>query len=82
MKTRIIQIARSRGIRVPRALLAKARLSDEVKIEAREGVITISSASHPRAGWAKAARLAHACGEDKLLDPPTSTRFDHVEWKW
>ena len=82
MKTRSIQIGRSRGIRVSRAQLAKAQLSGEVKIEAREGVSTISSASHPRAEWAEAARLAHARGEDELLDPPTSTRFDHVEWKW
>ena len=67
---------------MPPALLAKARLPGQVKIEAREGVITISSASHPRAGWAEAARLAHARDEDKLLDPPTSTRFGRLEWKW
>jgi antitoxin MazE len=82
MKARIVQIGNSRGVRLPKPLLAEAHLSDEVEIVARNGAIVISSAPRPRAGWADAAKRARARGDDRLLDPPTSTRFDDEEWKW
>lgn len=82
MKTRIVRIGNSRGVRLPQPLLVEAQLTEEVEIVARNGTIIISSASRPRAGWAEAAKLTHARGEDKLLDPPTRTRFDDEEWKW
>ena len=82
MKGKIVQIGNSRGVRLPKPLLQEAGLSDIVEIVARNGTIVISSASHPRAGWAEAAKLAHERGDDEPLDPPTSSRFDEEEWKW
>jgi antitoxin MazE len=82
MKARIVRIGNSRGVRLPKPLLAEAQLSDEVEIRARNGAIVITSAAHLRAGWNEAARLARARGEDRLLDAPTHTRFDDKEWKW
>lgn len=82
MKTRIVRIGNSRGLRIPRHLLEEAKLSEEVEVVARNGTIIVSSAAHPRAGWAEAAKLAHTHGADELLDPPTATRFDEEEWEW
>jgi len=66
----------------PRALVMKAHIPDELKIEVRDGMILVRSASHPRAGWAEAGRLAHSGGDDKRLDAPSSMRFGDREWKW
>ena len=82
MKARIVRIGNSRGVRLPKPLLAEAGLSDEVDIRARKGSIVISVGARPRAGWRKAARQAREHGDDKLLDPPTATDFDEKEWKW
>ncbi len=82
MKARMVRIGNSKGVRLPKPLIAEAGLGDEVEIRARKGRIVISVASRPRAGWAEAARLARERGEDRLLDPPASTRFDEEEWKW
>ena len=82
MKTRIVRIGNSRGVRLPKPLLAEAGLSDEVEVRARNGAIVITSAARPRAGWSEAARLARARDEDRLLDAPTNTRFDDEEWEW
>ncbi len=82
MKAKLVRIGNSRGVRLPKPLLAEARLSDEVEIVVRNGTIVISSAIRPRAGWSEAARRARARDEDKLLDPPTNTKFDDKEWKW
>ena len=82
MKSRIVQIGNSRGIRLPKIRLEEAKLTDEVELEAEPGRIVIRRGSQPRAGWAAAARVMRERDEDRLLDPTTSTRFDEKEWKW
>ncbi len=68
MKSRIVQIGNSRGIRLPKVLLEEAQLQDEVELEAEPGRIVIRKGTRPRAGWAAAARRMHEGGEDRLLD--------------
>jgi len=82
MKSRIVQIGNSRGVRLPKVLLEQAQLADEVELDAEPGRIVIRRGKRPRAGWAAAARKMHEHGEDRLLDPTTPTRFDEKEWKW
>jgi len=82
MKARIIQIGNSRGVRIPKALLEQANLTDNVQIEAQAGEIVIRSARAPRADWeAQFSRMAQR-GDDRLLDRPTTTSFDETEWEW
>jgi antitoxin MazE len=82
MKARIVRIGNSRGVRLPKPLIAEAGLSEEVEIRARDGVIIISSVSRPRGGWGEAAMRVRERDEDRLLDAPTGTRFDDQEWQW
>jgi len=82
MKARIVRIGNSKGVRLPKPLLAEAGLSDEVEIRARDGAIVISRRRAPREGWRDAARRAHEQGDDRLLDEPVATRFDDEDWKW
>lgn len=82
MKSRIVQIGNSRGIRLPKVLLAEAQLVDEVELEAEPGRIVIRRGNRPRSGWAAAARRMRERDEDRLLDPSTPTQFDETEWKW
>ena len=82
MKTRLIPIGNSRGVRLPKPLIEEAGLSDEVELRLRAGAIVITSATSVRSGWAEAARTKHERKEDKLLAPPIVTRFDREEWEW
>ena len=82
MKTRLVRIGNSRGIRLPKPLIIQAGLTDEVELHVRDGAIVIERASTPRAGWAQAAEQMHERDEDQLLAPPTSTRFEEEEWEW
>lgn len=81
-KTHIIRIGNSKGIRVPRALLDQAELPEEVELHAEPGRLVVRAARRQRAGWAVAARTMHERGEDRLLDEPTSTRFEDKGWEW
>jgi len=82
VKSRIVRIGNSQGIRIPKPLLEQAGLEGEVELHAEDGRIVIAAARRPRAGWAAAARAMQDRGEDGLLDPPTATRFDAEEWEW
>jgi antitoxin MazE len=82
MHTRLIRVGNSRGIRLPKPLIEEAGLTDEVELRVRNGAIVITPASRPRSGWGEAAQRLRNRNEDRLLDPPTSTRFDDEEWEW
>ena len=82
MKARLVRIGNSRGIRLPRPVIEEAGLSEEVEIQVRSGAVVITAAHRPRTGWAAAARNMRERNEDRLLDPPTPTRFDAEEWRW
>ena len=82
MKTKLVRIGNSRGVRLPKPLIQEAGLTDEVEVQVRDGALIIRSAVRPRAGWAEAAKRLRQRGQDRLLDPPTATRFDDVEWRW
>jgi antitoxin MazE len=82
MKTRLIRIGNSRGIRLPKPLIVQAGLTEEVELHVRDGAIVIERASTPRTGWAQAAKETHERGEDQLLDSPVPTQFDEKEWEW
>ena len=82
IKTRLVQIGNSRGVRLPKPVIEEAGLSDEVELQVRDGAVVIRSLRAPRSGWAEAARALRGSGADVLLDPPTPTRFDEEEWEW
>ena len=82
MKTRLVRIGNSRGVRLPKPLITEAGLSEEVELRVQEGAILIVRAVPPRTGWAEAARELHGRDEDMPVDPVPSTRFDKREWKW
>ena len=69
MRTRLVRIGNSRGVRLPKPLIDQAGLTDEVDIRVEGSAIIIERAAAPREGWAEAAKEMHARGEDGLLDP-------------
>lgn len=84
MKTRIIKIGNSQGIRIPKALLEESRLSDEVELLAGPGELIVRPARSPREGWEEQFRTMSERGDDRLLDEghlPT-TEWDETEWQW
>jgi antitoxin MazE len=84
VRTKIIRIGNSRGIRIPKPLLEHARLSDAVDVEFEDGALVIRCADSPRAGWDSAFARMAAAGDDALLDEGRhgATVFDDEEWEW
>ena len=79
MKTQIIQIGNSQGIRIPKVLLEETRITGEVDLELHPDGILIRNTQKPRAGWDEAFREVEQ--EDDLM-ATDATDFDKKEWQW
>ncbi len=84
MKTRIVKIGNSQGIRIPKLLLERSNLTEEVELEAQDNQITIRSLRRPRQDWEEAFRAMAESGDDALLDENLlpQTQWDGAEWQW
>ncbi len=84
MKTRIVRIGNSQGIRIPKPLLEQTGLSGDVEISAEDGALVIRRAAKPREGWDAAFKAMRERGDDALLDGdvPSPSRWDEEEWEW
>jgi antitoxin MazE len=83
LKTRIVRIGNSQGIRIPKPLLEQSGLGEEVELEVRSDEIVIRAASRPRAGWEAAFQAMAAEGDDAVLDAEmVSNEWDDHEWTW
>jgi antitoxin MazE len=79
MQAKLISIGNSRGIRLPKAIIAQAGLKDDVDIAVSAGAVVIRPARATRAGWAEAAKKCHANGDDGALLDGLTNAFD-AEW--
>jgi antitoxin MazE len=84
MKTRIVRVGNSRGIRIPKLLLDQTGLQGEVEISARDRTLVIRPTRKPRDGWAAAFREMARRGDDALIDRagPSLSIWDEGEWEW
>ena len=83
MKTQIIRIGNSQGVRIPKPFLRHSNIEKDVEIEAQDNQIVIRASKRPREGWEEAFRLMAKHGDDCLLDDPLNqTSWDLEEWEW
>ena len=83
MKTRIVRIGNSKGIRIPKLLLEAAGLAGEVDVTAKRGTLIIRPIHSPRAGWAEAFLVMNRNGDDLPLDVvDVPSEWDETEWEW
>ncbi len=82
MKTSIINIGNSQGIILPSILLKQLKLSNRstVELEINNGSIIIKP--EPRQGWAEAAKVMNAIGDDNFLLADFPNEFEKDEWTW
>jgi antitoxin MazE len=82
IRTRIVKIGNSQGIRIPKLLLEQSGMDTEVEIEVQGDHLIIRTASRLRTGWDEAFAAMSEQHEDVLLDEVNVTDWDQVEWEW
>jgi len=84
IKSRIVKIGNSQGIRIPKLLLEQTSLEDEVELVLEEDQIIVRPVQHVRQGWEEAFKAMGKQGDDELLDAeaPVPNDWDEEEWEW
>ncbi len=82
MKTAIVRIGNSKGIRLPKPILEQCGITDEVELEVEDDRLVIRPARPPRFGWAEAFAAMARAGDDVLLDEESTSPWDETEWRW
>jgi antitoxin MazE len=84
MKTRIIRIGNSQGIRIPKLYLQQTGLNEEVELDVQDKEIVIRPVGHPRQGWAEVFQKMAEQRDDQLLDQESNNQssWDGAEWQW
>ena len=85
MKTKIIKIGNSRGIRLPKVILHQIGINDEVDLEVDRDRIILKPIRRRRSGWREAFRKMALKSDDRLLDGDeiiSQSSWDKDEWTW
>jgi antitoxin MazE len=82
VRSKVIRIGNSRGVRIPKALLEQAGLSGEVEMVVEGKRLIIRPASSPRQGWETHFAAMAEAGDDRILDEAAPIRWDEEDWVW
>ncbi len=84
MKTTLVRIGNSRGIRLPKPVIEQCGFTDEVDMEVNHHQLIIRPLVLPRSGWDAAFAKMSECQDDEILDrvAESSSTWDEEDWKW
>lgn len=85
VRTRIVRIGNSQGIRIPKVLLEQVNLAEnnevELEVQSEQIIIRPTEARH---GWSDAFKAMAERGDDAMLDEQvnSTTTWDEEAWEW
>ena len=83
MRTNLIRIGNSQGIRIPKAVVEQCGFEGEVEMRVEGRSLILSPARPPRHGWDEAFAAMAGRGDDAPLMPDDLEHgFDRDEWAW
>lgn len=83
MKTALIRIGNSQGIRIPKTVIEQCALDGELEMIVRNNYLVITAKHGRRRGWEAAfARMAATNDDAALLPDNLASNWDDAEWKW
>ncbi|WP_129627940.1 AbrB/MazE/SpoVT family DNA-binding domain-containing protein [Candidatus Oscillochloris fontis] len=83
IKTRLVKIGNSHGVRIPKIVRDQVGLIDAIELEVQGTHLIVRSSSAPRALWATQFQRMAEQHDDALLDAEEpATLWDTTEWEW
>ena len=84
MRTRIVKIGNSQGIRIPKPILEQIGAGAEVELEVQDNQIVIRPSANRRQGWEEAFQRMAERGDDALVlgEESLGHSWDEEEWRW
>jgi antitoxin MazE len=85
MKTKLVRIGNSQGVRIPKLVIEEIGLTEEIEMILRENHIILRSSERARKGWDHAFDKMAQENDDQLLNKEEIERpsqWDKTEWTW
>lgn len=85
MKTKLIRIGNSQGVRIPKPLIEESGLTEEIEMILRDNEIVLRSAETIRKDWEAFFKKMAEQEDDALLDQKEIEKpsdWDEAEWTW
>lgn len=85
MKTKLIRIGNSQGVRIPKPLIEESGLTEEIEMILRDNEIVLRSAETTRKDWEASFEKMAEQGDDSLFDQKEVEQpsdWDESEWTW
>lgn len=83
IKTQLIKIGNSHGVRIPKIIREQIGLTYEIELEVQGDHLIVRPGTAPRAGWAQGFQRMAEQHDDMLLDADHAlTAWDATEWEW
>jgi antitoxin MazE len=82
VKSHLVRIGNSRGVRIPKLWIDQLNLKDEVEMAVEADQLVIRPTRHPRDGWEEQFRLMHERGDDRLIEGFPTSDWDDEDWEW
>lgn len=79
LKTNLIKIGNSQGIRIPKTIIKQCGLKEEVILEVVDGEIIIRPANQPRKNWENQFKSDESTD---LKVSEAANKWDDQEWEW
>lgn len=83
MKSQIIKIGNSKGLRLPKSVIEQCEFNETVELEIKNKRLIVSSSRKPREGWAESFAEINIKPENELMK-----NFKHIDheidddWTW
>ncbi|MDA0671137.1 MAG: AbrB/MazE/SpoVT family DNA-binding domain-containing protein [Bacteroidetes bacterium] len=85
MKTKVIRIGNSQGVRIPKVFIDESGIAEEIEMTLRDNEIVLRSAETTRKDWDASFEKMAELGDDTLLDQEElekPSNWDDSEWTW
>ncbi|MDZ7693701.1 MAG: AbrB/MazE/SpoVT family DNA-binding domain-containing protein [Balneolaceae bacterium] len=85
MKTKLVRIGNSQGIRIPKPVIEEIGLSGEIEMILKDNQIILRPAEQTRKGWDNAFKKMAEKNDDRLIDKEeveAPSEWDKTEWTW
>ena len=85
VKSKIVRIGNSQGVRIPHFLLQQLHLTNEVEMTVQDDQLVIRAARKPRQDWDSRFAASLPVGEEPSSedqDIPQLSDWDGTEWTW
>lgn len=83
MKTNIVRIGNSQGIRIPKPVLKQCNLSGQVELLVKNGQLVVINSTGTRNNWSqKFESGVNDRMENNLLGDHSLSKWENEEWQW